>query len=102
MHLLGRRGPAQAAFTAKELRELLGLPGVRVCIEKKAMELSEVEREELSGQRVRKRVYELLAKAAGEGGDVEGGDVEGESSSQGEGGGCWEIKKQKGRVVVGK
>lgn len=31
VHLLGRRGPVQAAFTPKELRELLGLPGVQVC-----------------------------------------------------------------------
>lgn len=30
VHLVGRRGPAQAAFTPKELRELLGLPGVQV------------------------------------------------------------------------
>lgn len=30
VHLIGRRGPAQAQFTPKELRELLSLPGVRV------------------------------------------------------------------------
>lgn len=30
VHLLGRRGPVQAAFTPKELRELLGLKGVKV------------------------------------------------------------------------
>ena len=30
VHLLGRRGPAQAAFTPKELRELLSLKGVQV------------------------------------------------------------------------
>lgn len=28
--VIGRRGPAQAQFTPKELRELLSLPGVRV------------------------------------------------------------------------
>lgn len=32
VHLLGRRGPVQAAFTPKELRELLGLQGVQVCV----------------------------------------------------------------------
>lgn len=30
VHLLGRRGPVQAAFTPKELRELLSLEGVQV------------------------------------------------------------------------
>lgn len=30
VHLLGRRGPVQAAFTPKELRELLALEGVQV------------------------------------------------------------------------
>ena len=30
VHLLGRRGPVQAAFTPKELRELLSMPGVQV------------------------------------------------------------------------
>ena len=30
VHLVGRRGPVQAAFTPKELRELLSLPGVQV------------------------------------------------------------------------
>ncbi|KNE68639.1 hypothetical protein AMAG_19771, partial [Allomyces macrogynus ATCC 38327] len=28
VHVVGRRGPVQAAFTAKELREMLALPGV--------------------------------------------------------------------------
>ncbi len=32
VHLLGRRGPVQAAFTPKELRELLSLEGVQVGI----------------------------------------------------------------------
>lgn len=30
VHLLGRRGPVQAAFTPKELREMLSLEGVQV------------------------------------------------------------------------
>lgn len=80
VHLLGRRGPAQAACTAKELRELLGLPGVRVCVRMSDMQLSEGEREELKGARARTRVYELFAKAAtsdqasGSGDQASGGD----------------------------
>ncbi|MFC8272972.1 FAD-dependent oxidoreductase [Streptomyces sp. NPDC057271] len=33
VHMVGRRGPGQAKFTTKELRELGGLPGVRVGVE---------------------------------------------------------------------
>ncbi|WP_213771735.1 FAD-dependent oxidoreductase [Bradyrhizobium sp. dw_78] len=43
VHLVGRRGPAQASFTTAELRELLGLPGVRVVIDQDAMQLNEEE-----------------------------------------------------------
>lgn len=32
VHVIGRRGPAQAKFTTKELRELGELAGVRVCV----------------------------------------------------------------------
>ncbi|TDC71592.1 FAD-dependent oxidoreductase [Streptomyces hainanensis] len=32
VHMVGRRGPAQAKFTTKELRELGGLPGARVTV----------------------------------------------------------------------
>lgn len=31
VHLVGRRGPLQAAFTIKELREMLKLPNVQTC-----------------------------------------------------------------------
>ncbi|GGT93641.1 FAD-dependent oxidoreductase [Streptomyces lateritius] len=33
VHMVGRRGPGQAKFTTKELRELGGLPGARVRVE---------------------------------------------------------------------
>ncbi|WP_318204859.1 FAD-dependent oxidoreductase [Streptomyces sp. SCL15-4] len=34
VHMVGRRGPAQARFTTKELRELDGLPGTGVTVDK--------------------------------------------------------------------
>ncbi|MEU9481507.1 FAD-dependent oxidoreductase [Streptomyces sp. NPDC048191] len=33
VHMVGRRGPAQARFTTKELRELGGLPGTQVTVD---------------------------------------------------------------------
>ena len=39
IHVLGRRGPAQAAFTNKEIKELGELPGVDVIVDPAAMEL---------------------------------------------------------------
>jgi ferredoxin/flavodoxin---NADP+ reductase len=44
VHLVGRRGPTQASFTTAELRELLGLPDVRIVIDHKALQLDEQER----------------------------------------------------------
>ncbi|MFF1285846.1 FAD-dependent oxidoreductase, partial [Streptomyces sp. NPDC058299] len=39
VHMVGRRGPAQARFTTKELRELGGLPGAEVTVEKDELSL---------------------------------------------------------------
>jgi ferredoxin/flavodoxin---NADP+ reductase len=39
VHMIGRRGPAQAKFTTKELRELGELRGVSVCVEPAEMDL---------------------------------------------------------------
>ena len=39
IHILGRRGPAQAAFTNKEIKELGELPGVDVIVDPAAVEL---------------------------------------------------------------
>lgn len=65
VHLIGRRGPANAAFTAKELRELLNLPNVAVQIDGSHFEetLSEAERAALTS-RARKRVFDILGSAA--------------------------------------
>ncbi|MYW42686.1 FAD-dependent oxidoreductase [Streptomyces sp. SID161] len=39
VHMVGRRGPAQARFTTKELRELGGLPGTEVVVDKEELAL---------------------------------------------------------------
>ena len=43
VHLVGRRGPLQASFTTAELRELLGLGGVRAQVDAKVLEFTEGE-----------------------------------------------------------
>ncbi len=40
VHMIGRRGPAQAKFTTKELRELGELPGVTVSVEPAELDLT--------------------------------------------------------------
>ncbi|WP_250283648.1 MULTISPECIES: FAD-dependent oxidoreductase [unclassified Frankia] len=42
VHLLGRRGPAHASFTSKELRELGNLEGVDVVVDPAQLELDDV------------------------------------------------------------
>ena len=65
VHLVGRRGPAQAAFTPKELRELLSLEGVAVHIHPKGcLNLDPECKEEVAGNRIKRRVVEVLSKAA--------------------------------------
>ena len=44
VYVLGRRGPAQAAFTTKELRELTELPEVDVIVDPADLELDDVSR----------------------------------------------------------
>ena len=54
----------QAAFTAKELREVLRMEGIRVVIPRDGMQVSEADQAELKASRVRKRVYDLLEGAS--------------------------------------
>lgn len=61
MHILGRRGPAQAAFTTKELRELLGLSNVSIHIaDTSSAELNEASKSEIADDRAKRRMVELL------------------------------------------
>ncbi|PNT71618.1 NADPH:adrenodoxin oxidoreductase, mitochondrial isoform X2 [Brachypodium distachyon] len=64
VYLVGRRGPVQAACTAKELREILGLQNVHVCIKEGDLATSPADKEEMRNSRIKRRVHELLSKAA--------------------------------------
>jgi ferredoxin--NADP+ reductase len=71
--VLGRRGPAQAAFTNAELRELGRMPGVRVVVDPADAELdavSETWLEEEGTFTARRNVERLQAYAADGGGDA--------------------------------
>lgn len=67
IHVLGRRGPAQASFTNKELRELCELPDCDVRLASGALELDSVTREEIGAEadRNRDRNLESLVELAG-------------------------------------
>ena len=62
IHVLGRRGPAQAAFTNKELKELGELPGVDVVVDPADVELDPLSRAEVerTPNRTRDRNLDLL------------------------------------------
>lgn len=66
VHLVGRRGPAHASFTPKELRELLQLDGVSVHIRQEDLQLTPVDEAILRSNRIRRRAYETLVKLAQE------------------------------------
>ncbi|KAK7319976.1 hypothetical protein RJT34_04705 [Clitoria ternatea] len=63
VYLVGRRGPAQAACTAKELREVLGIRNLDISIQESDLLLTPADEEELKSNRIHRRVYELLSKA---------------------------------------
>ncbi|KAK7576127.1 hypothetical protein V9T40_012413 [Parthenolecanium corni] len=64
VHLIGRRGPLQVAFTIKELREIVKLPGVQPIIDSRNFQEIHSTLSELP--RPRKRLTELLIKTAAE------------------------------------
>ncbi|XP_057421030.1 NADPH:adrenodoxin oxidoreductase, mitochondrial [Lotus japonicus] len=64
VYLVGRRGPSQAACTAKELREVLGIHNLNIFIQESDLHLTPSDEEELKSSRIQRRVYELLSKAA--------------------------------------
>ncbi|EDV35556.1 uncharacterized protein Dana_GF12417 [Drosophila ananassae] len=61
VHLVGRRGPLQAAFTIKELREMIKLPNVD--IRWRSNDFSGIEEQLEKLQRPRKRLTELMLKS---------------------------------------
>ncbi|KAL5052634.1 hypothetical protein RYX36_033316 [Vicia faba] len=64
VYLVGRRGPAQAACTAKELREVLGIHNLDISIQESDLLLTPADEEELKSNRIHRRIFELLSKAA--------------------------------------
>lgn len=62
IHILGRRGPAQAAFTNKEIKELGELPGVDVIVDPAALELDPASRAQIerSGDKTLERNLAIL------------------------------------------
>lgn len=81
VHILARRGPAQAACTAAELREALNLPGVRVAVHPSPLPSPPAPDDEsdlAKRGRGARRVYGLLADAsvkAFEGGAADGKEL---------------------------
>lgn len=64
VHILARRGPAQAACTPKELRELLGLPGLKTIIHPpNCLDLGPLCQKEIQKSRINRRNIEVLKKA---------------------------------------
>ncbi|KAF9437525.1 NADPH-adrenodoxin reductase [Entomortierella beljakovae] len=61
VHIVGRRGPLEVAFTSKELREMLNLPNTTFHMDKDLL-ASEMERAGKSLDRPRKRLMGLLEK----------------------------------------
>ncbi|KAL7153451.1 hypothetical protein ABFS83_04G169600 [Erythranthe nasuta] len=63
VYLVGRRGPVQAACTAKELREILGIKDLMIHIKQADLVTTPADEIEMKNNRIRRRVYELLSKA---------------------------------------
>eukprot|EP00871_Galdieria_phlegrea_P006077 jgi/Galph1/957/GphlegSOOS_G5614.1 len=74
IHIVGRRGPAQASWTAKELREcLFSVKELVPCFEEKRsmscgclLSISKTDQEELLASRGSRRCYELLQRCFAE------------------------------------
>uniref|UniRef100_A0A8C5TTS1 NADPH:adrenodoxin oxidoreductase, mitochondrial n=1 Tax=Malurus cyaneus samueli TaxID=2593467 RepID=A0A8C5TTS1_9PASS len=60
--LVGRRGPLQVAFTIKELREMINLPGTRAVLD--PADFTGLENAVKDAPRPRKRLTELMMKTA--------------------------------------
>ncbi|CAH2013645.1 unnamed protein product [Acanthoscelides obtectus] len=70
VYLVGRRGPLQAAFTIKELREVLKLPSCSTIWRKE--DFTDVEKHIPKLKRPRKRITELMLQSVNENKVVEG------------------------------
>ncbi len=68
VHMIGRRGPAQAAFTPVEIREFAELKSFTTIIHPHDLELNEASIQELADPKnaAKKKNYEILKKIAGQ------------------------------------
>ncbi|GJV16635.1 NADPH:adrenodoxin oxidoreductase, mitochondrial isoform X1 [Tanacetum coccineum] len=64
VYLVGRRGPVQAACTAKELREIIAIKDLHININEADLLKTSADEEEMKNNRIRRRVFELLSKAS--------------------------------------
>ncbi|VFQ75793.1 unnamed protein product [Cuscuta campestris] len=64
VYVVGRRGPVQASFTPKELREILGVKSLYIRIDEADLCPTSADEEVLKNNRINRRVHELLSKAA--------------------------------------
>eukprot|EP00288_Rhodomonas_lens_P018314 CAMPEP_0177693960 /NCGR_PEP_ID=MMETSP0484_2-20121128/2679_1 /TAXON_ID=354590 /ORGANISM="Rhodomonas lens, Strain RHODO" /LENGTH=466 /DNA_ID=CAMNT_0019204807 /DNA_START=225 /DNA_END=1625 /DNA_ORIENTATION=- len=60
VHIVGRRGPAQAAWTTAELREVTGMHGTRVVMRREELEMDAVDAQHVQATRALKRMVALL------------------------------------------
>lgn len=60
IHVIARRGPAQAKFTTKELREIGELANADVVVDPEELVLDEVSRQRVEGDHLVRRNYEVL------------------------------------------
>lgn len=65
IYVIGRRGPVQAAFTDKELKELGQIPGCDLVIKKEDLELSSANQKELEqADKVKRSNFSILKELA--------------------------------------
>jgi len=65
IHLIARRGPAQAKFTTKELREIGELANAQVVVDPRELELDMASRQRVEEDHLVRRNYEVLQEWAG-------------------------------------
>lgn len=64
VHVVARRGPVQAAFTAKEMKELVTEPGVAFHVEKDQLAVSPEDQQTMKSTRLKRRIFELIEEGA--------------------------------------
>lgn len=72
VYIIGRRGPAHAKFTPKELRELVLMDDVHVDISLDDLRLDKLDREAIKTIRLKKRIMQILTGARKTGTDKAG------------------------------